>query len=333
MKIDIVKLYEDFNIPIAPTNHKHCTEGWVNTICPFCTGNPGYHLGYNIKEGFFRCWRCGYKDFYETLEQLTGLKGTELRRLLRQYKGSISDIETEPKTEKLSFSFPSNTTKLTELHKEYLILRGFDPNKLEKEWNLLGTGHVSFLDEKDYKHRIIIPIYWNGKIVSFQSRIIANIEPKYKACPKNREIIHHKHILYGKQRYWNDKRSICVEGVFDVWRFGYKSFATFGIGYTKQQVCQIAKHFKEVVIVYDCEDQAQEQAKKLKKDLALFGVKTYIENVLDDPASMSQAEADEFVRSILRKYWYIERRINLSPPPTKTGRVSIPAYLRSIRKE
>ena len=43
-KMDIVQLYQDHNVDFMTEGHPHCRPGWVNTVCPFCTGNPGYHL-------------------------------------------------------------------------------------------------------------------------------------------------------------------------------------------------------------------------------------------------------------------------------------------------
>ena len=56
--MDIERIYRDYNIPHATEGHKHCREGWVNTACPFCSGNEGLHLGYNNADDYYFCWRC-----------------------------------------------------------------------------------------------------------------------------------------------------------------------------------------------------------------------------------------------------------------------------------
>lgn len=46
--MDIVRLYHDYGVDHRTEGHKHCRPGWVNTECPFCEGNKGFHLGWNI---------------------------------------------------------------------------------------------------------------------------------------------------------------------------------------------------------------------------------------------------------------------------------------------
>jgi hypothetical protein len=51
--MDIIGLYRDFGIEHRTEGHKHCRPGWVNTECPFCTGNAGLHLGWHIEEEYY----------------------------------------------------------------------------------------------------------------------------------------------------------------------------------------------------------------------------------------------------------------------------------------
>jgi len=43
--MEIEKLYQDYGIKTESQGGKHSHEGWIQTECPWCTGNPGYHLG------------------------------------------------------------------------------------------------------------------------------------------------------------------------------------------------------------------------------------------------------------------------------------------------
>ena len=56
----LIQLYQDYNVPFQTEGHKHCRDGWVNTECPFCTGNPGLHLGATLDGKIFTCWRDGW---------------------------------------------------------------------------------------------------------------------------------------------------------------------------------------------------------------------------------------------------------------------------------
>lgn len=302
--MDIIKFYQDFNIPYKTEGHKHCREGWVQIECPFCTGNPGLHLGYKLQSNHFSCYRCGFHSVFQVVQTLTSLGVSETKNIIRQYQGTFAKKESlKIEIKKLDFKFPTNTTDLQEQHKRYLIKRKFDPDKLSQIWGLKGTGPISTLLHKDkqidYSHRIIIPFHWNNKIVSFDARSISkNVEQRYQACPKEREIICHKDIVYGRPDLWT-KTGICVEGPTDVWRFGTHAFATSGIKFTPKQIRVIYKAFDRIAVVFDGETTAQEQARTLIKSLRDLGKDAFLVDIEGDPGDMDQAEADYLVKQLI----------------------------------
>ena len=297
--MNILQLYQDYSIEHATEGHKHCSPGWVHVSCPFCTGNPGLHLGYNLNDDYFVCWRCGWKPPIKVIAKLLNITEKAARQLIKRYGGVARRPIEKPKDPKKEFILPTGCSALSSSHKQYLTRRGFDVDRLEQEWGLLSTGPISQLDGISYKYRIIAPIYWEGQIVSFQGRdATGKHDKKYMACPKEREIFHHKSILYGKQAEWTST-GICVEGITDVWRFGDSSFATFGIKYTSAQLRVIAKLFKRVAIVYDDDPQAIEQAYKLVADLEFRGVEAFRIPIVGDPGGMDQTEADYLIKQII----------------------------------
>jgi len=296
--MDIIRLYRDYGIPIAPEEHQHSRPGWVNTECPFCTGNPGYHLGWNEDNEYFFCYRCGYHPPTRTVSTLLKIPYASAETLLRVYhiNRTLKQIVTQPKK---SFLLPYGTSKFRKQHFTYLDQRGFDARKIEGLWKLQATGPIGTLDG-DYRFRIIIPFFWNNEMVSFDSRDVTNKQTsRYKACPKTRELIPRKSILYGLQEHWTDT-GICVEGPTDVWRLGVNSFAVSGIEYTHEQVRVMAQTFKRVAVIFDDEIQAQKQAKKLVADLKFRGVNAWNVKITGDPGSMKQNKADELVKSIIK---------------------------------
>ncbi len=305
--MDIIRLYEDFGVQYQTEGHKHCRPGWVNTECPFCSGNPGLHLGFNIRNEFFVCWRCGWKPTTKTIAKLIHVTENEAREIIKRYGGKSAlarNQNTKILLNKKRFKYPSNTDTLAPQHRAYLKRRGFDPDKLEKTWGILGTGPISELDNIDYKNRILIPIFWQGEVVSFQTRDITEKHPaKYMACPEEREKVKHKHILYGHPSVWEKEGCICVEGVFDVWRLGERAVATFGIKYTTPQINVLAKTFKKVAVMFDVESQATKQAEKLVSELRFRGVDAscvYLETKNGkDPGSLSEDEAREIVEKLI----------------------------------
>ena len=298
--MNILQLYQDHSIPIAGEEDRHYRPGWVNTPCPFCTGdNPGHHLGYNEDENYFMCWRCAWHPVSKTIAKLLNINEKAAKALVKQYGGHIQTPKPKVQIRKKSHQLPSGITDLTSSHKQYLRGRGFDADRLEREWDLMSTGPISQLDGISYKHRIIAPIYWEGERVSFQGRDATDKHSKkYMACPKDRELIHHKEILYGKPSEWG-MTGICVEGVTDVWRLGTASFATFGIKYTPKQLRLIAKRFERVAVVFDDEPQAILQAYNLIADLEFRGVDAFRIPIVGDPGGMDQEEANYLTKQIL----------------------------------
>lgn len=303
---NVEKLLNDFGIPYVSEGHGHATEDWVNIHCPFCSGNPNYHLGISRTMTGCHCWRCGSHSIVETLHKVLDLPTPEVRRILAKYRHRSFKARKpgiEPRVSIRPLRFPSPHFPLNDFGKQYLSKRGFDPDYITKEWGVLQTGPVSFLDGISYNHRILIPIYWGGKTVSFQSRdITGKSDKRYLTCPMKREEIHHKNILYGKQdKLKHSNGIIVVEGVTDVWRLGNNAVATFGTSFKGEQVLELAKLNDKFFIVFDNEPQAQEQAHKLMIKLRTLGKKVYVKKVKSDPGNMNQEEANKFVCSIIKK--------------------------------
>lgn len=301
--MNIEQLLRDHAIPHMTEGHKHCTEGWVNVNCPFCPGSQDFHLGISTGAPATHCWRCGKHPITQALSRLLNLPVPEVKKVMERYGGAkgVYKRTTEPKVSIHPFKWPRPYSNLNNQGKKYLANRKFDPERLEKEWGLLQTGPVSFLDEISYSHRILIPIYWNGEIVSFQGRDITDkSDRKYLACPMKREKIHHKTIVYGRQDRWKDTL-IVVEGVTDVWRLGKQAVATFGIEFKMEQVLCLKEASNRFFIIFDDEPQAQAQARELSIKLKALGKQVYIETIKGDPGGMKQDDANHLIKHLLRK--------------------------------
>lgn len=248
--------------------------------------------------GYFYCWRCNWQPLDKTLSKLLGITKSQSMQLIKEYDlkktGFVKSSNDKITIKRKKFKLPSNLIPLKSNHKHYLKKRRFDPEQIIEDWEIQGTGPVSLLDEISYKHRIFIPIIYNGEMVSFQTRDITDKSKlKYMACPKNREIINHQHVLYGLDKVGKRNTPIIVEGVTDVWCLGFGAIATFGISYTNEQVNLITERFKKVVVMFDGERQAQRQAKMLCSELEFRGVET--DNVLiqGDPAELTDEQVKE----------------------------------------
>jgi hypothetical protein len=308
-KMGIEKLLQDYGIPyVTESEHHHSTHGWINIHCPFCHGSKNFHLGISLYQPTVsHCWRCGWHSTTSVLSRILNISVGKAKNLIQEYAGPTGTIRKkakEPRVSILPIKFPQPYFEhLKEDGKKYLERRGFDPEKLEKKWELKQTGPISFLGKISYGNRIIIPIYWGGQLVSFQTRDITERSSKrYLACPMKREVIHHKHIVYGKEEEWGKYPAlIVVEGVVDVWKLGTSAVATFGTSFTMRQVLALAKIHDRFFIVYDNEPQAQQQARKLAVKLKALGKKVFIETVDTDPGDMKIEDARHFVKTLLKE--------------------------------
>lgn len=273
MKLDFESLCAANGIYVAQPGDRHYHPGdWVQVECPFCSGNPGHHLGWNKGEGFFHCFRCkgvggtGWHAVDKAVAALLRIALPEARRIIKQFSasGTVVDEPSEPaprREVKSSVRMPPGCGPMTKLHREYLSGRGFDPDRLEAEWGLLGTGMHG-----EYKFRVVAPITFCGRVVSYQARdVTGKSNLRYKACRIEDEVVHHKHVLYGFDEAVGLNEVTVVEGIPNVWRLGRGSVATFGISYTDEQVDLLVRHWKRIRILFDRDEHGagQEAAENL----------------------------------------------------------------------
>jgi len=296
MNFDALRFTIDHGIASADSDDKHWREGWLNIDCPFCTGNPGFHLGFNTDGDFWNCWRCGWHNNVEVIREVLGLNWDAAKKLALSYGARPqhkSDTPAEDGRPRIATP-PPGIGPMQKQHKDYLHKRGFNAEALEEEWQLLGTGPIGA-----YKFRIIAPIIYRGRMVSYQGRDITDRSTlKYKACAKPNEAIDHKHVLYGIDKAVGHS-VVVVEGITDVWRLGPGAVATFGVQWHWRQL-SLLTHFARAFIMYDFgEDESYRQAKALAFNLAGLGVT--VELLLGhngDPADLNDVEARELMRHI-----------------------------------
>lgn len=292
-------LYQDYKVPMGPSHHKHARRGWLNVSCPFCSGNFGYHLGFNLNQNYFRCYRCGWHPIDKVIKEITGIVGKDNQKsMLRQYWIDAPEDDQDDFKYADKVLWPVGLSKMNRAHHLYLMDRGYLSTKVEREWGLLGTDHL----DPDYKFRIIAPIEFERQVVSYQGRDITNAQAeKYKACAKQNEVVHHKHILYGIDRATWDA-CLVVEGVTGVWRFGYGALGTFGAQFKRSQVRLIANRFKRVFLLFDNDQAGQIAQDTMDVQLSVLGCDTImLELDHGDSGEVKQAEADKFMQREVRK--------------------------------
>jgi len=295
--MQVEQFLKDHGIPYS-TTHKNVREDWIGMDCPFCGTHDKYHLGYSLDEDYFSCWHCGGKSHVRVVSRLLLVSTSRAKTIIEQYGGKTKrKADPKVRVQSSKVKFPVGDLTLRIPHRQYLERRGYDPDELINDWDIKGTGPVAKLDGINFSHRILMPIYWQGRLVSFQTRdITGHREAKYITCPPEHEVMFHKHILYMHPEILEKRKAIIVEGILDAWRFHRSAAATFGVNYTVQQVRVIASLFDQAVIVFDPDEAAQEQAEKLKFDLKFKNVNVSTHTFTSDPGDLDQDEADDFLQ-------------------------------------
>lgn len=302
--MDIVKIYQDYSIRSAYENDQHYRDGWVNTGCPHCSGNPGNHLGWNLAGNYFFCWRCGGKSTLQTLSKLLGVSFQEAKNIERKYKSGRTFHNKKIKVIKSKFKMPQMMVNISDykMALNYMLKRGFfknDIKDLEQQFHLKAIKSVSIYDNLDLCYRIVAPIIFNKEFVSWQSRDLTNNSSlKYITCPAKREVIEHKKILYNAPEYSNT--IVLCEGIFDVFKVflsGYNSTCCFGVEYTNDQLLLLMK-YKRVLIFLDPDKAGRKHTKDFFQRLVFAGINAeMVKNKYNkDPGEMSKKLINECLK-------------------------------------
>lgn len=285
MYFDIEKYLQDNNIQTF-TSGKNTSDGWINIRCPMCDDTSN-HGGFctTWDHIYYKCWKCGKHSIYKVLEKIIGK--SDIKKSLLQYstEKEVKSSET-PQYQNSTIELPGNK-EVVKRAKQYLTQRNFTPFVYYlNKYDLRFTKHLG-----DYKFRIIIPIYYNSKIVSYTSRDYTGKQDlRYKTCSKEKEIINHKSILYNIDNCKSNKIIVC-EGILDAMKIGNNCCSTFGTNYTTEQV-KLLTRYDKVFVLFDNEIKAQTAADNLCTDISIFG--GFAENVrlknVNDPAELEDCE-------------------------------------------
>ena len=247
-------------------------RGWLQLTCPNCRRQ--WYLGYQTAYGYFHCWKCGRQDFHNTVKAL-GFTYADARGLDRRRQRLPPDLKPTGR-----FIKPAGVEGLHPAHERYLKRRGFKPAEIVRLWGVGGIGpHAPRL-----RWRLYLPISYHGRTVSWTTRAIAdNVKLRYISAGLEEEAVPHKNILYGSDAC---RHAVVVcEGPTDAWAIGPGAVATLGVSYSPAQVAEMAR-YPVRAICFDAEAGAQQRARRLMADLAVFpGTTSNIVLDAKDPAT------------------------------------------------
>ncbi len=309
---DFISYFEDNQIKyVSGGKGKNVGKGWTGIQCPFphC-GDSSQHLGINNETQIFHCWICGENgNALKLIHELEGCSWAQAKAIFNRYNkvfldnitndiGSYRNLRSTPiqieNTGNIICNLPSESTDiLPVMHRQYLITRNFDPDKLQKQYKLKAVYNIG-----KYRGRLIIPCYLNNKIVSYLTRdVTGQSSIPYVDCPEQEAVVPVKHTLYNIDSVIRD--AILVEGVTDVWRLGEGAIASFTSNMTAQQKSLLVKkNIRRLFILYD--PDAFRKARKLANDLSPL---LKIELILldhGDPANLSNDDARILKHQLLK---------------------------------
>lgn len=279
------------------TEGKDVSSNWIGVACPFCKDDPETHLGINMSDSrfqrnFISCWRCGKKgNIYDLIKIIERCSHDRIISIIEKYqdRSLIHLMRERPiirKDPNSSIILPEFSKEFLDCHLNFLKKRRYDPEYVIDKYDLYACGYTG-----KYKYRIIIPVYQEGKMVTFIAKDVTELaEESYLALSQAESIMFSKECVYGIDDLTGTTGAI-VEGTFDQWRIGDGALATFGVEFTTAQLLILAKKLTTAVILYDAGDLAQARADKLAWQLAPL-IKRVIRYSIpkDDPDELNDDE-------------------------------------------
>jgi hypothetical protein len=303
MNFNAARFLDHYNVPYDVND-----KGWLELNCPYgCRSvkDSSKKLGAFTPNGIYTCWKCGSNKTLDVIHAITGCGKDKARAIFAEFSGSSSvpvvgrGLEKKHRTDVIKIDLPGSDC--TSRHRKYIRSRGFIPSEIIRRYHLRGTGPHEWP-----KNRIIIPVIQNGKPVSWQARdITGKSDIRYLTLKNDESVIPCKDTLYGIDDV-DGGRIAVVEGPIDVWRMGPGFVATYGTSLTQRQIHELSR-FREILFLFDPEEQAHERSLHSAKELAAIG--RYVEVIQlgteTDPGDMSESEAVKIRREIFSRTWIV----------------------------
>lgn len=165
-------------------------------------------------------------------------------KLYVQWQTHIRPAEYDPRAAQAMFTsvtLPGHCVDLNRLPSTHPAIqyitneRKFDPKELQNDWGVVycesaeedqegfipGTKIYSRL----VRNRIVVPIYWQAKLVGWQAR---TLEPDHKIKYYTMPGLHKNYMLFNGDRARHHRFGVVVEGVFDAFRVGTRAVSLLG---------------------------------------------------------------------------------------------------------
>lgn len=248
----IIKILEKYDIEHW-TGGKNVTIDSVNVQCPYCDDHSN-HCGIFHPSGLYHCWRCEVRGpLSKLLNELTGIPETQFEEFFESegidFGVAVEDqinevLEAEKEiVEKRTtrVSLPKFARKVTEDIYAPRLRIFLAERKISIQTCINYDCYIC--DVGDYANRLVIPVYSDGKLVSFQGRdMTGRSDLKYRTAPGSIN-----EFLYGYDTL-PDSTMVITEGILDKWRIGDQAVASFGTSLTNTQKYLIIERNPDTLI-------------------------------------------------------------------------------------
>jgi hypothetical protein len=258
--------------------------------CIFCTqrGEPTpdnkrrlmVHIAKDSKFGLAYCFRCQFKAFLAT----TNKNGSPSVHVVF---GSPQQGDLQPPPVE-ALTLPTGCVDLVPQMSAYEYITGRG----------VSDDDVSFYNLKYFRGRVVFPDYLDDQLIYWVGRSVTGREPKYKNCRAPRT-----DKLYNLGRFLklNQRTLVVVEGPISAISAGRDAVATYGKGFSEEQV-RILRNLPLDRIYVALDPDAKRDALHLASALCNFIPEVYLVNVPDreDPNSLGTEKFRALLQDSLR---------------------------------
>ena len=301
-KDQIIEILDRFDIEYW-TSGKNVTIDNVNIQCPFCDDRSN-HMGIS-PEGAYHCWKCTSTGFFPyLLSRAAGIQyeyAVQLVSTPHQFSKNATETlkdlwnpeqkqEIEPD---IKLEFPKYCELISHDTRSKLLDRYLHRRQYTRE-DVIEKG-CYICEHGAYANRIIIPVHFRGKAVSWQAADMTG-----RATIKYRTAAHIKinQFLYGYDNIRD--RMIVVEGILDAWRLWNDVVCSFGTSITERQIQLIRQaDLKELIFCWDSDAywKARQVAEEFKQTIEIVRVVKLPRG--EDPDSYGYTETMELIERSL----------------------------------
>ena len=267
MQFRMEDFLNDYNIPFIDS-HSILTSAYLGLeTCPMCGKHDGGKPYAAVRKDStsITCWACKGSDFYGSLKVLTGITDRDqLNGIYKKYGNSSGFISSSSnKSDEVrptTIDIPGSKVMSKQARAYIEDVREFPAEYLWEKHDLRVTSY------QFPSYKIIIPITYNNRIVSYTSRDWSgSSDTRVQSCAKDLEIVHHKDIFLGIDQV-RGKNALVVEGPWDFFRVGNGSLSSFGSEITLAQIMLLSERFDTVFFMPDGKEK---QALDLYTEAAL----------------------------------------------------------------